>query len=68
VLVNDFQVSNTGGTLIYFDQVLYGTDYDVSATFFLLQALFVAPCGIGSAATQATLAAFQRYGLPITAA
>ena len=68
VLVNDFQVSNTGGTLIYFDRVLYGSDYDVAAAFSLVQALFAQPCNIGSAATAATLAGFHRYGLPITAA
>ena len=68
MLVNDFQVSNTGGTLIYFDRVLYGSDYDVAAAFTLVQALFEAPCGIGSAATQATLDGFRRYGLPVTAA
>jgi hypothetical protein len=65
IYVTNFQSSSAGTTLLYFDTILYGTDYDTVATNAKVRALFngTAP---GSPALPKLVAAFQANGLPVT--
>jgi len=71
VYVTNFQVSSSGGTLIYFDTIIEGNDYQVAAQFALVQSLFCDPSGatkLGSPACAPLLAALNANGLPCTGA
>jgi hypothetical protein len=75
VYVTNFQQSSVGTTLIYFDTIILGSDYDVAAASAAVQALFdtsSADCAstapIGCPAHSQLLGAFVAYGLPAAAA
>jgi hypothetical protein len=75
VYVTNFQQSTQGTTLIYFDTILLGSDYDVAAASASIQQLFDitnAACAstapIGCPAQSALIAAFENAGLPASAA
>ena len=63
VYITNFQVSSVGTTLIYFDTILYGVDYDVVAANAAVGALFVNRTE-GSPAIPALVNAFHANGLP----
>ena len=67
VYITNFQASSVGTTLIYFDTVLYGSDYDTVAANAAVRALFNGTA-IGSPALPALVAAFVDNGLPVTGA
>ena len=65
--VTNFQASTVGTTVIYFDTVLYGTDYDTIAANAAVHALFDG-ADVGSPALPALVAAFVANGLPVAGA
>jgi len=69
VYVTNFQASSIGTTIIYFDIILEGTDYDVVATAAAVQALFCPPAGsavsVGTPSCPPLLAAMVANGLPV---
>lgn len=67
VYVTNFQTSSVGATLISFDVILNGTDYDVVTTYAAVRALFNGT-DVGSAALPELISAFKNNGLPINAA
>jgi len=75
VYVTNFQQSSQGTTLIYFDTIILGNDYDVAAASAAVQALFdttsdacVDTHPIGCPALPILTDAFAIYGLPAAAA
>jgi hypothetical protein len=75
VYVTNFQPSSAGTTLIYFDTILYGTDYDVGTAYASVQSLFnvshascAASTPIGCPAFSKLITAFTFVGLPTAAA
>jgi len=71
IYITNFQASSSGTTLIYFDTILAGTDYDVAAAAAAVQALFVlgdASCAattpVGCPALPALTNAMVSNGLP----
>ena len=67
VYVTNFQTSSAGTTLIFFDTILYGTDYDTVAANAAVHALFNGT-DVGCPALPALIAAFNANGLPVNAA
>ena len=67
VYVTNFQTSSAGTTLIYFDTILYGTDYDTVAANAAVHSLFNG-AGVGSPAIPALVNAFIANGLPVAGA
>jgi hypothetical protein len=75
VYVTNFQQSSVGTTLIYFDTIIVGSDYDVAAASAAVQALFDTSSAICASTTPIACparsqltAAFALYGLPAAAA
>jgi len=75
VYITNFQVSSVGTTLIYFDTILMGTDYDVAAAAAVVQGLFNladASCAgsapVGCPAYPALTDAMTANGLPVAGA
>jgi hypothetical protein len=75
VYVTNFQQSSQGTTLIYFDTIIVGSDYDVAAASAAVQGLFdttsavcAASTPIGCPALPLLTAAFAANGLPAAAA
>jgi len=75
VYITNYQISSQGTTLLYFDTIFEGTDYDVAAAASAVQTLFDtgnAACAtttpIGCPAHTPLLAAFAANGLPAPAA
>ena len=64
IYVTNFQQSSAGTTLLYFDTILYGTDYDTVATNAAIHALFNGTA-VGSAALPRLVAALVANGLPV---
>jgi len=72
VYITNFQASSAGTTLIYFDTILYGTDYDVATAAASVQALFnmsdascAASAPVGCPAFAALTDALVNNGLPV---
>jgi len=75
IYITNFQASSAGTTLIYFDTILDGTDYDVAAAAAAVQSLFVlndtscaATTPVGCPAHIALTNAMVGNGLPAAAA
>jgi len=64
VYVTNFQTSSAGTTLIYFDTILFGTDYDTVAANAAVHALFNGTA-VGSPALPVLVNAFIANGLPV---
>jgi hypothetical protein len=64
IYVTNFQTSSAGTTLIYFDTILYGTDYDTVAANAAVRSLF-SGADVGSPAIPALVNAFIANGLPV---
>jgi len=72
IYVTNFQRSSVGTTIVYFDTILQGTDYDVVSAAAAVQALFCPPAGtavvVGTPACPPLLAALAAAGLPAAGA
>jgi len=71
VRVTSFQSSSVGTTVLFFDVVIFGFDYNpVADSFAAVQALFCQPdnssVAVGAPACPATLAKLRQYGLPVS--
>ena len=73
VYITNFQSNSAGGTLIYFDTILMGTDYDVADNALAVKALFntqhqdcAATAPVACPAHSQLIGAFVANGLPVT--